>query len=183
MTQKFYDLDRWQKLNAGQMLSFDLSRPRTVTIEVNAPQEALVHVSDSDGVVLFVARVLGRDRLEFGVRGPFSLSTDVDDVFIYTDDSARVHHVNEAPESFTKVMTRRHRNPELEAMMRLMKSNMDRQLAKQAEHYEQLVQRSVATIAAQSPAAGAAASAAAQQRPSPGDGHQDAPPAGGGSES
>lgn len=152
MTQKLYNLDRWVKLSAGQKLEFNLRRPRSVTVDVNAPTECQIMLIDDDGEVHFLALVKGRDRLEFEVKGSFALYVDEDDVFVYSFDSDAVHSVVEAPESFTRPMQRRHRNPELEAMMRQMQHNFTRQIEKQAAHYADIFSRSSAAAAALAPA-------------------------------
>lgn len=165
MTQKLYNLDRWVRVEAGKVLPFTLSKPRSVTVEVNAPQETAVSLVDPDGEVHFLALVKGRDRLEFEVRGAFGLVCDQGDVFIYSHDGDAVHSIVEAPESFTRIMTRRQRNPELEAMMATMQANFQRQLDKQAREYGSLIERVAAAAAAQPAPQGAASGSGEEQKP------------------
>lgn len=165
MTQKLYDLSRWVRMSPGKAHRFRGVKPRTVTVEVNAPQESAIYLGDHDGELHFLALVKGRDKLEFGAEGPFELMTNEGDVFIYSSDGDAVHSELDAPESFVKVMQRRVRNPELEAMMRTMQSNFQRQLEKQMGHYDQLIARSLDARAALAAAPVPVAGAAPKQEP------------------
>lgn len=173
--QKIGDLATWLHMPPESEVEFTVNRPRPVTLQVNAPGETRLYLADGDGELRFLAHVCGRDQIEFLARGPFRLLTSDRECFIRSDDSTTIHAVVEAPESFTKVMNRRHRNPELEAMMRAMKSNFDRQLAKQAEHAEQLIQRSIAAFAPQPAPAAVPARVAGEPAPNADAGASGAP--------
>lgn len=155
--QRIMNVDRWFKLSPGEALAFDVTRARSVTVEVNAAYKTRIDLIDAEsGEVTFLALVEGRDRIEFQTTGAFSLTVDQPDTFIYSDDSQSVHSVVEAPESFTRVMAgRRQRNPELEFIAKKMGENFQRQLDRQARHYEGILERGLATRPVQPAPSGA----------------------------
>lgn len=158
--QRLMDVTRWVRLDSGKQVNFNVLRPRSVSLELNCPQETRIDLIDANGEIHFLALVKGRDKIEFQVLGEFALAVDKDECFIYSDDSEAVHLVNDAPETFTRIMQgRRQRNPELEYLAKKMSENLDRQLAKQARAYEGILERSIEARTAQPAAAGSSAGA------------------------
>lgn len=89
-----------------------------------------VSSADDDGrAVTFLARVRGRDRLEFAVDGAFGLLAEGGGAYIYTIDSQDVSTKIVAPVIFTRIADRKQRNPHLEMMEYQMKLNIQRRLA------------------------------------------------------
>lgn len=154
--QRIMDVTRWLKLDPSDKLDFELTRPRAIRVEVNAPNETQLAMVDEEGEVHFLALVKGRDTVEFEAKASFSLMTDQPNTFIYSAASEIVHLVVEAPESYTRIMQgRRTRNPEMELLAQTMNRNFERQLAKQAKVYGSILERSLAASALQPAAEGA----------------------------
>lgn len=147
--QKVYNLSKWIELPHGARLQFTTDRPRTVRFEVNAPREVALYVADDvrpegDGECRFLALVKGRDTIEFSADGAFSLVTAGDEhepIMVFTADGDDVALELAAPESFTKIVERRRRNPELEYMVSVMERNMHARLQQQAAEFERRFQR------------------------------------------
>ena len=144
--QKLANLDKWTRLSTKDSIRFSNTMPRTVRLQVNSPDVARLwvepHTDEGSGELQFLARVVGLDVIEFSAPGAFSLFAEGEDVFIYTADGADVSLVNEAPESFTKIVERRRRNPELEYMMAIQNRNMEKRLAELAEEQFRRLERS-----------------------------------------
>lgn len=177
--QRMYNLEKWMRLPQGSRLEFSNARPRTVRFEVNAPGERALYVVDElSGECRFLALTMGRDVIEFSANGAFSLLADDpaggEDVetWIFTADGADVSIVLEAPESFTRIVERRRRNPELEHVMALTMANMERRFAQQAGEFAEQLERVRAAGSQERAAAGVPSSPA----PSPGQTADGGPP-------
>lgn len=179
MTQKLYNVTKWTGLNAGQQLDFPSAKARHVKIEVNAPQDTRLDILDvATGEVRFLARIYGRDTLDFFVEGAFAILTDADDTFIYTAESERVHHVADAPESFVRVMEKRQRNPELERMMHMVQMNVNARLDAQKEEMDAVYARRERALQEQLEAARLSGGAGSEQGSADEAGSPDEPAAG-----
>ena len=147
--QKIFNLGKWFELPRDARLQFTTDRPRTVRFEVNAPVETRLYVAtdigaQADGLCRFLALVKGRDTIEFSADGAFSLLADDDGqeaVWVFTADGDDVSIQLDAPETFTKIVERRRRNPELEYMVAVMERNVNARLAQQAAEFERRLQR------------------------------------------
>lgn len=158
--QRIFNVDKWTVIEPGQVLEFPMERPRLVRVEVNSPDAANLYLIDQAGEAFHLARVCGRDTVEFVSPGAFSLSAADGAISVYTVDGTSGHRTVEAPQSFTTIVERRRRNPELEAMMRMVNQNMEKRLAQTAEELRlQYVRRE--EEAARRRAAGAAVAAPA----------------------
>lgn len=131
--QRIFNVNKWVTLSSKKALEFSSKRPRVVRLEVNSPGESFLYVTmlgeDEDH---FLARVVGRDTVEFYSSGAFTLSVEEGECNVYTVDGSDVSHVNLAPKVFTRLAERRKRNPELEYIAHTMQINLERRLAKQA---------------------------------------------------
>lgn len=164
--QRIMNMSNWTHMGPEDELPFDVARPRSVSIEVNAANKTRIYYVCPDGELVFLALVEGRDKVEFQTETSFKLIVDQPDTFIYSDDGIAVHHVSEAPETFTKVMAgRRQRNPEVEYMVHQMSKNFDRMLSKQARQHSDQLERAFAMGAAQSAPASAPAGPAKEPEP------------------
>lgn len=134
--QNIYNVDKWFHLKQGARADFPSVKPRRIRLEVNSPDVTQLFLINDDGEPLFLARVVGRDLIEFHSTGKISLMSDGADCFIYSSDGASIAHVVDAPVSFTKIVERRQRNPELEQMMFQMNYNLNRRLELQREDFE-----------------------------------------------
>lgn len=144
--QRIFNIDKWTRLSEGQGLEFSNPRPRNVRVEVNAPSKAAIYCIDGDGEAHFLALVEGRDTIEFGSTGAFTLSVEGPDVMIYTADGADISSVVVAPVVFTKIIERRRRNPELEHIAAVMARNMERRLEQQADEIRRQFERREALL-------------------------------------
>lgn len=166
MAIRLYNVDKWTRLAAGEMVRFPGKRQRPVTVEVNAPGEARLDIVDAvTGETRFLAIVYGRQTLEF-TAGAFSIASDLDDTFIYTAEGEEVHHVNPAPESYTRIMEKRARNPELERIAHQITGNITRRLEAQLDERTAVMERRYAARAAQLEAEAAARRAESEPAPS-----------------
>ena len=130
---RMYALTDWVSVPAGGSVGFDNPKPRNVRVEVMLETPGLVNIAtDTEGVSV-ACYVAGRETIEFWADGPYVLGAS-SNMYVYTSDLERVHIENEGGESYTRIVERRQRNPELEAMERRMHENMQRMLAQtQAE--------------------------------------------------
>lgn len=154
--QRIFNYEKWQELSPDKALQFSNARPRKVVVEVNAPDPAILHLIDADGVSYVLAGVHGRDTIEFWSRGAFSLITDDGSIWVYTADGDDHSSVVDAPVKFTKIAERRRRSPELERIAFEMQANMNRRLEHQANELAKLFAASEATRTVQYEAALAA---------------------------
>lgn len=139
--QRIFNVTAWTVIEPGQVLEYPLERARLVRLEVNASEDANLFLLDAGGEAYHLARVRGRDTIEFVSPGPFSLSAADGAISVYTVDGTSGHRTVEAPQSFTTIVERRRRSPEIDAMMRVMNSNMERRLAQQADELAKQFER------------------------------------------
>lgn len=165
--QRIHNVSGWTQLKPGEAFKYTRTRPRRVRIETNSPGEARLYLVDDYGQIVFLARVLGRDTIEFDVVGAFSLMADAEgsEVFIQTMDGDTIHSVIEAPVSFARIMERRPRNLELERITAEMAYNMNRRLDQMARESERLFEARLQALAAQSPAAPVSGGAGSEPAP------------------
>jgi len=144
--QRMYNLDKWSTLSGGDGLVFVNPKPRTVRLEVKSIEKSPLFVVEPDtGLVHFLALVEGRDTLEFSSNGAFQLTTQEGHVVdVYTADGDDVSMKVVDPQSFTKVVERRARNPELEIIASTMMRNMERRFEQQAYELEAMYARRAA---------------------------------------
>lgn len=144
--QRLFNLSKWAVLEEGKAISFKGSKPRLVRLEVNSPGEVFLYVAqesditvDSDPEVIFLARVCGRDTLEWHVAGGgFTLMVEGGSCNVYTIDGDDPSYRNLTPTIFTKIVERRPRNPEFERMAALMQLNVERRLLQQKQELNDL---------------------------------------------
>lgn len=129
MTIQMMDLRKWQPLAEGEVARFHKENARTVRIDVNTTHPVLLYVAQKDEDAEFLCKVDGRDRVEFSVDGPFDLTADGGEVRFYTVDGADFTMEKVDHDSFTRIVQRRERNPEMERMMYLMHQNTEKRIA------------------------------------------------------
>lgn len=149
--QRIFNVTKWRTISEGKGIEFPGSRPRVVRLEVNARSEVGLYIIQTNrdpdtGEVQpdderFLARVCGRDTVEFHSAGGFALVVDEGECEIYTVDGDVWMYVDLEPRIFTKMASRRKRSPELEYIAHQMQANMSRLLERQANEirrdYEQ----------------------------------------------
>lgn len=140
MTQQLMTLSKWKWLTEGELARFTKTEPRTVRIDVNSPDKVRLFIRYEDGPI-FLALVEGRDRVEFSVDGAFDLYIEGGECAFYTVDGADWSVEKVDHKSFTRIMERRVRNPEIEKMMYLTQLNVERRLAQQEADFERRLER------------------------------------------
>lgn len=173
MVQRIFDVKKWTRLEEGQVLGFKSERPRVLRLDVNSPGDSELFYIDAAGEVVFLALVRGRDTVEFVTDGPFSLSVSGNDCMVYTQDGDETVHTALDSPSFTRIVERRARNPEFEAMQWAMMENINRRLDKQKEDLERVYRRREAARDAQLAAAADAGRSVDEPAPSGDEGPSD----------
>ena len=129
--QRIFAIYDWQHLPVGSRATVktDLRHQRTVRLKVNAPKPMALYLSQEDGEEMFLAHIVGLDEIEFHVQGDYTLLPLGGDVYFNTQDGSNPAVDPIEPASFTQIVERRVRNPELELMERKMAENMERRMA------------------------------------------------------
>lgn len=124
------NLDRWKRIGKGTAVPFNNKEPRKVRLEVLAEDVTVLRVGQGKGSAMFIGRFLGYDVVQFQVDGPWTLQADGGICYFWTPE-LEDFGAPEIPEavSFTKIMNRRERNPELELLMKKVGDNMERRIA------------------------------------------------------
>lgn len=136
---KLDSLSRWAHLKKGDVLTLHGGAQRRIRLEVNSPKRSSLYFVNDDGETIFLAAPDRRDVVEFAAGGNVRLTTDDDDVFIYTSEREPTFTIIEDAVVFTKIAERSARNPDLEHMMYLQQINMDRRFAQMANDMQQRV--------------------------------------------
>jgi len=126
---KLDSLDRWMHLKKGEVLTLAGNAPRRIRLQVNSPKRSSLFIVNGDGELAFLAAPDGRDVVEFAAGGDVRLTTDDDDVYVYTAENEPTYTIIPDAVIFTKIAERSARNPDLEHMMYLQQVNLDRRLA------------------------------------------------------
>ncbi len=129
--QRVLSIYDWQKLPKNERAVFqsDVIGQRLVRLRVNAPNRVAVYLNLPDLVdPVFVATVHGLDEIQFYVEGDYKLSAIGGELWFDTLDGTRPDVEPVEPDSFTSIVERRQRNPELELLERKMHENMERRM-------------------------------------------------------
>lgn len=157
----------WRRLEDGATHNFDENaEPRRVRLELNAAGTANLYLLDGDGSAFFLGLITGRETIEFAMPGGTGgLMVEGADVWFLTVDGDDTSFISADPTSFTKLVERKARNPEVEMMNALMQQNMKTMLETQANEFARLLDRRDAASRSASALAspeGAAASRASE---------------------
>lgn len=106
------------------------SHPRRVRLEVLAEDTAKLYVEEK-GVKdkIFIGKFDGYDVVQFAVQGDWALTAKGGPVRVWTGEFDTLAVKIPEAVSFTTIMTRPRRSPEVEAMMMEMNKNMERRIA------------------------------------------------------
>lgn len=126
---KLDSLERWSRLEKGSVLTLPGEAPRRVKLNVNSPGWAKLFIVTDDGEPVFLACAERRDVVEFAAGGDIRITTEDDDVFIYTSENEPTFTIIENAEVFTQIANRAARNPDLEHIMFMAEQNMARRFA------------------------------------------------------
>lgn len=147
--QRLSNIDKWFAVEDGKSISFENAQPRRMRLDVNAPVPVCLYYASSDGEVYFLARVEGRDCVEYGAIGEHSVTVEGGPVWMSTIDGEDFSFSIPDAVILTKLVERRPRNPELELMQHMMNRNIDARLAAQRNELEELwARRERAALAA-----------------------------------
>lgn len=145
MTIKLNALDRWHPLPAGNAVKFQKisDNGRTVRLIVNCAAQTTFHVEDEMGPRLLVTVPAGLETIEFSAAGEFAVFADeaAGEVHYQTAEGEPTFATIVDPVIFTRIATRRARNPEMEELMHRMQANMERRLAQQSTEFEAALER------------------------------------------
>lgn len=139
---KLKNLDKWRAILDGEVVSLGGGSQldaRLIKLEVNAPYETRLYIGTGDDQ-RFLAVVDGYDTVEFYEIGEVDIHAD-GPFHLYTAEFEQLSVEIPDAESFTTIVERRHRNPELEYIAGKMQQNMERRLAIAARDTELLLQR------------------------------------------
>ena len=144
MAVKLGSLERWSVLPKGEAIVFPGSAvaERRVRINLNLEAVTTFYINQYGGTLFLATLGPGLETLEFHVRGEFKLIAEETAAAVHyqSADLEPNHFEVVDPKIFTKIASRRHRNPELEEIMYRMELNMQRRLAKQADEMERLLE-------------------------------------------
>ena len=133
---KLDSLERWQSLPKGHVLNLPGNGARRIRLNVNAPGRVALFIVNDDGEPTFLAAPDGRDVVEFAAPGDVRITTEHDDVSVYTAENEPTFTIIENAEVFTQIAQRAARNPDLEHMMYLQQQNIERRMASLAAEME-----------------------------------------------
>lgn len=127
------DLAKWRYVPADAGLDFPTTDPRKVRLEVLAETADtrlwVEPIAPGKRVRHCIGVFHGYDVVKFQIDGPFRLLANGAGCKIWTPETVSAG-AREMPDavSFTTMMTRRVRNPEMERMMHKMQQNVERRL-------------------------------------------------------
>lgn len=152
MVVRIHNVSKWAALQPGQLLELKGLQPRKVRVELNCPAPTRVDLVEGDKTV-FLCIAHGYEVVEFSAGQDVYLScTSEDEVWYFTNDGDVTAF--DAPEavSFTKIATRRARNPDLERIMFKAEQNaLRREAALRSEFEAAMAARDAAAAAAAVP--------------------------------
>lgn len=139
--QRIFNLDKWRTITEGEAIRFAGKwGERVIRLEVNARDKVRLFVQEDGDEPAFLALVEGRDLIEFTAKAGFDLMVDGGECSFYTADGQDWSIADVGEETFTKIVERRQRNPELELMMAMAQRNMEERLATQGQELERRFQ-------------------------------------------
>lgn len=166
--QRLNNIDKWFAVEDGKAISFENVQPRRMRLDVNAPSPVCLYYASADGEVFFLARVDGRDCVEYGAIGEHSVTVEGGACWMATVDGEDFSFSIPDAKILTKLVERRPRNPELEMMQHMMNRNIDARLAAQRHELEELwARRERAARAAAAKPAPASDEAGSAGKPTP----------------
>ena len=168
--QRLHNVKKWNHVAAGSAMNFEETKERKLRLDVNSAGPATLFYVDGDGEATLLGLVHGRDVLEFATHGgTFSIAVEDNDVWVHTIDGENIAYVAADAVTFTKLVERRTRNPEVEMMRREMQTNFQRLLdAQKNELVRVLDQRERAAAAAAAKPAAASDGGGSAPQPEPG---------------
>lgn len=130
--QRIFSLYDWNRLAVGEQATIEttIEHQRAVRLKVNAPAPMALFVRQDDlPEEMFLAHVVGLDEIEFHVQGNYTLIPTGGEVWFDTLDGSDPSVSPVEPASFTQIVERQVRNPEIELMERKMQENIERRMS------------------------------------------------------
>lgn len=127
--QRINSVYDWTPLRGDQQVNIpcDFDGLRLVRLRVNSPAPVALYLTQPNKEdSFFLALVNGLDEIQFNIDGPYTFFTDGGELWWNTIDGVDSHVEAVDPTSFTTIMQRRTRNPELELMEFKMRENQRR---------------------------------------------------------
>jgi hypothetical protein len=129
MVVRIHNVSKWAALQPGDILELRGLDRRRVRVEFNCPAPTRIDVVEGDKPT-FLAIVQGYEVVEFTAGAEVHLvATSEDEVWYFTNDGDQIAVERPEAVSFTKIASRRARNPDLELMMFKMEQNISRRTA------------------------------------------------------
>lgn len=156
--QTINDIQKWELLTSEDKIEFPSDKPRPVRLELNVAGTALLYVLlKGEAHPRFLAMVTGRDTVRVAVPGAYALMTktlDVD-VFVLTDDNAKLHRNPVDEETYTTFHEPRAIDENYERILNAVNRNMNIRLslerqAMRREFENELSARGTADVDSQS---------------------------------
>lgn len=121
------ELTRWVEVT-DKGVRFPNEVPRKIRLEVLAEKEESLYIKDGKDKPFYIGTFHGYDVVQFNVQSDCSLQATGAGVKVFTTEFQS--EVIELPDavSFTRLVQRRVRNPELEMIEHKMRQNMERRL-------------------------------------------------------
>lgn len=129
--QRILSLYDWRHLpfDSQATITSDIMHQRSVRVRVNAPEPMALYVKQADMEdEIFLAHIVGLDEIQFEIEGSYSLIARGGDVWFDTLDGSNPSVEPVEPASFTQIVERRVRNPEMELIQRKMEENIQRRM-------------------------------------------------------
>lgn len=146
--QRLHNVDKWFEIEPGKAVNFGNPEARFVRLDVNSFEPAALFYSDGNGETRFLARVLGRDVIEFRSTGEFAITVEGAAVSMYTIDGEDISFRIPDARKLTKLAERRARNPELEFMQYQMQRNITERMNAVRDEMERVFAQRVSDIEA-----------------------------------
>lgn len=127
---KLYDFADWQFVAANEPVKLDIGNGRMVRLEVAVAKPCTVVMETNDGALMSVYCAV-RETYEFYAKGYISITAGAD-LQVYTPEMEDIRSVSDDV-SFTRIIERRERNPEVEAIYHMMYENTRRMMEQQAQ--------------------------------------------------
>lgn len=139
MITKLGNLTSWKPVNPGDGILLP-GKKRRVRIAFNT-QAATKVVALQRNEVYVLGVVTGMQEYEFGASGDVEIHLDTDQVALWRTDDGVQTATQPSTDSFTKMMERKERNPELEYMMYMAEQNAKRRSDQMLASAEAMIER------------------------------------------
>ena len=148
------EINKFLRIEQGEYLELPRRERRVVRLELNTaePCQLKLQTGPREQDMRFLANVVGRETVEFVAEGPVTIWPDSDgEVWVWTSEVESSAVVVADAATFTKIATRKARNPELERVALKMQQNMERRFQMLAGDVERMARENEQLRAASKP--------------------------------